>query len=138
MLAAAVSALLAAAPAQATVTPPERALLRAVNDARHAYGLRSVRISARLQVGAHRWARRIIWRNAFVHDVALRPGMFETLAVGGVRAMSARAVVSRWLRSPSHRRALLWGRARHAGFGVWRGELWGYRGMQASVARFTG
>ena len=116
-------------------TGPELALLAAVNETRRAHRLPPVKLMWPLQDRAHYWAVRMIRTNYWGH-ARLPYGVRENLAFGPIRRMTARAVVARWMRSWPHRRAILWRYARRAGFGVARGEYFGYRWMQVSVARF--
>ncbi len=109
--------------------------MRAVNWARAQHGLTQVKVGPRLQRRSHYWARRIIVTNVFAHSTSLGAGVRENLAAGPIDSMGPYRVVRRWLNSPAHRANVLLPGATRAGFGVARGELWGYSGMEASVLR---
>jgi uncharacterized protein YkwD len=123
-----------AAPAAAP-TPAERALLRAVNGARVARGLRPVRFAWPLQDGSHAYVRRLMRTDSFVHATSLPPNTRENLAWATSNIASARRIVRMWLASPGHRAALLWRAARRAGVGVARGRYQGYPDVRIVVLR---
>jgi uncharacterized protein YkwD len=130
-------ASLAGAPA-ASAAPPtaaERALLRAVNDARTARGLRPLRFAWPLQDRSHAYARWLLRTNSFLHSPSLSPNTRENLAWATSNIASARRIVRMWLGSPGHRAALLWRTARRAGVGLARGSYRGYPDVRVAVLR---
>ena len=133
----AAATLSAAAPtATAGPTQAERALLRAVNDARAARGLARVQLAQPLQRRTHRYAVWLLRTNTFAHAGDLRPGTCENLAWATTNIASARRIVRMWLASPGHRANLLWRAARKAGVGVARGPYQGYPDVRVAVLRF--
>ena len=136
VVAAVVASVPAAPPAAARPTDAERALMRAVNDARASHGLRRVRLGQHVQRGAHGFATSLRRNDSFYHAGA--GGVYENLAYGRVTRRMARNVVIRWMNSPGHRANILRRGVRYGGFGVSRGEFLGYTRMQVSVARFKG
>lgn len=131
-----VAALTPATPtATAGPTQAERALLRAVNEARAARGLPRVQLAQPLQRRTHRYAVWLLRTNTFAHAAGLRPGTCENLAWATTNIASARAIVRMWLASPGHRANLLWRPARKAGVGVARGPYQGYPDVRVAVLR---
>jgi uncharacterized protein YkwD len=119
----------------ASTTRAEKILIRAVNDARAARGVRRLRVGARIQGGAHRWAAYLLSRDAFFH-ASLPSGVRENIAWLTCRRGWARTIVSMWLNSAGHRDALLDRSARRMGVGVATGRWSGYRCVRMAVARF--
>ena len=128
-----------AAPAStAAPTRAEWALLRAVNEARVAHGRATLVVAEPLQRGSHRYALRLLRTDSFVHATNLAPGTRENLAWATANVASARRIVRMWLRSPGHRRNLLWRGARGAGVGVALGSYLGYADARVAVLRLRG
>jgi uncharacterized protein YkwD len=127
-----------AKPSEASAASPTRAekvLIRAVNDARAARGVRRLRVGSRLQAGAHRWASYLLARSAFFHG-SVGSGVRENIAWLTCRSGWARSIVNMWLNSPAHRDALLDRSAWRVGVGVATGRWSGYRCVRMAVARF--
>ena len=132
----AAASLVGATPAAASgPTQAERALLRAVNEARAARGLARVQVAQPLQRRAHRYAAWLLRTNTFGHARDLRPGTRENLAWATTNIASARRIVRMWLASAGHRANLLWRGARKAGVGVARGPFHGYADVRVAVLR---
>lgn len=118
--------------ALASVNAKERALVRAINVQRRRHGVRRLRMTTSLTRVARRAARRTVQSGAMSHSGLSgrmdragadfrRTG--ETLAwIPRGNASSARTVVRMWMRSPSHRQALLSPRFRRIGVGRVRGS----------------
>jgi uncharacterized protein YkwD len=106
--------------------PAERAMVDAVNDARHRHGLRPVREARSLARSAGRRAAALTRLGVFRHLGADAPAgsrsWGEALAVHRGWRAQARTTVRRWLRSPSHRAVVLGG-FRRIGAGIKRGRL---------------
>jgi uncharacterized protein YkwD len=130
-----VGALLAATPAVSAPTMMEKRLIAQINDVRADHGLRKLRVGARIQRGAHAWARHLLRADSFHHArLAARTG--ENLAWGTCNWFSPGQAVRAWLRSPSHRALLLDRRFRAVGAGWTRGAWRGYGCVKMAVARF--
>ena len=125
----------AAAPAEAAPTRSEKRLVAKVNNVRQAHGLAKVRISARLNRSAHRWARHLRRSDSFYH-ARLTSGTAENLAWATCSWGSPRALVRMWMGSPTHRAIMLDRSARRVGPGVSTGRYRGYRCVRLAVARF--
>ncbi|MGH3029688.1 MAG: CAP domain-containing protein [Gaiellaceae bacterium] len=126
----------AAAPAaEAASTRKEKRLVAKINHVRDAHGLRKVRISARLNRSAHRWAVHLRRSDSFYH-ARLASGTAENLAWGTCSWASPRALVRMWMHSPAHRAIMLDRSARRVGPGVSTGRFQGYRCVRMAVARF--
>ena len=131
--------LAATAPAEAhrrPLTKTERALLRAINTTRASHGVGRVKVSVKLQRGAHHYAVALIRNDRFAH-ASLPAGVSENLALVPASSFPARRVVRLWLTSPSHRAALLSPSARRVGLGSATGSFQGFGGMRIAVARFS-
>lgn len=125
-----------AAPASsAAPSHAEWALLTAVNEARVARGRAALVFAQPLQRRSHAYARRLLLTDSFAHARNLAPGTRENLAWATSNIASARRIVRMWLRSPGHRRNLLWHPARRAGVGVARGNFRGYPSVRMAVLR---
>ncbi len=136
VLAAAPTAPAAQSPSSpAGATPPERAVLAAINEARGQAGLRRLRLDPALQTGAHEYARSLLARDLFVHSGL--PGIAETLAFGSEGVMDPRGIVQLWLASPPHRELLLLHGARRAGVGLAFGRFQGLDRTRLAVARIA-
>jgi uncharacterized protein YkwD len=109
----------------ATPTRAEKVLIRAVNHARAARGIRRLHLGSTIQAGAHGWARYLLARDAFFHG-SLRAGTRENIAWLTCRSGWARTIVRMWLNSPVHRDAMLDRSARWSG----------YRCVRMAVTRF--
>jgi uncharacterized protein YkwD len=142
-------ALSASAGAAKSATPSrsELALLRAMNEARHAHGLHPLRIDQRLERTAHRHSSTMIRTDTFTH------GAFEArIRRAGVRARrigenlawavgplaEAHAIVNLWLASPEHRANLLRRGYRTVGVGALKGNFAGYAGAVVITTDFAG
>jgi uncharacterized protein YkwD len=125
----------AATPAEGAPTPKEKRLVAKINDVRAAYGLRTVRLTQRLNRSAHHWARHLLRSDSF-HHARLASGTSENLAWGTCSLASARVIVRMWMDSPGHRAALLERGARRVGPGVTAGSWRGYSCVRMAVARF--
>jgi uncharacterized protein YkwD len=125
-------------PAKATAANPTRAekkLIWIVNHARRNHGVRRLSVGSLIQSGAHRWARYLLYRDAFFH-ASVGSGVTENLAWLTCRRGWARATVRMWLNSSGHRSNLLDRSARKLGVGVATGRWSGYRCVRITVARF--
>jgi uncharacterized protein YkwD len=134
--AAATCAGASAEPGEASRAVLSRALLCAINSVRHRHGLPGVRPNADLEVAARRHSRDMVASRYFAHvnpagsspaDRVRRTGYLrsahrwtvgENLAWGSGSLGSARGVVHAWMRSPAHRKVLLWPTFRDVGLGV--------------------
>jgi uncharacterized protein YkwD len=117
--------------ATAAVRAPatERALVNAVNEVRHRYGLRPLRLSGPLAHSAGRLAAALMEKDLLAHVGGVDlPGRFrargEALAMHRGWRPRARRTVRAWMQSPAHR-AVLMGGFRHAGAGLKRGRFGG-------------
>jgi uncharacterized protein YkwD len=111
---------------KASGTSPKRALAE-INAARHAHGLRSLRLDARLARAAAAHARSMGQRGYFSHSSAEGSSAAERIrryypgaAVGEVifwrePTATARQAIEAWLSSASHRRIVLGRAFRHVG-----------------------
>ena len=104
------------------MTPAERALVRAISHARVAHGLAPVRGSRTLARSAGRYSRWQLRNGYFGHQPRIR--MSSRFGVGGEVLrwvpswrVKLRRTLRMWLRSPSHRSALLYPGMRYAGRG---------------------
>jgi len=121
---------LLAVPAMARVTPAERALVRAVSQVRVAHGLAPVRGARTLARSAGRYSRWQLRHDYFGHQPRIR--MSSRFGVGGEVLrwvpswrIKPRRTLRLWMRSPSHRAALLHPDMRRAGAGIARGRFHG-------------
>jgi uncharacterized protein YkwD len=125
--------LSAAAPAAQAAGPRiddgERAVLRAINRARAAHGLRALRGHRRLARAADAHTRSMLRSDSFSHGAfSSRVRRYVSFRrIGETIAMSTRCSASRfvsmWLNSPPHRAVLLSGAFRRIGVGRRRGAL---------------
>lgn len=132
------AAVAAAAPAKAEAAAPtkiEKRLIHRINDVRAAHGIRRVRVSGRLQSGAHSWARHLRRADSF-HHARLSSGTSEIIAWGTCSYATPRVIVRMWLNSGSHRPHLLDRSARRVGAGWSVGNWRSYRCVDLAVARF--
>lgn len=123
----------AAAPAAQAAGPRvdggERTVVRAINRARSAHGLRGLRSHRRLARAADYHSRSMLRSDFFSHgDFTSRVRRFVSLRrIGETIAMtsrcSARKVVRMWLNSPPHRAVLLSRGFRRIGVGRRKGAL---------------
>lgn len=121
--------------ATAAPTRAEKALIRAVNNARANHGVRRLRLGSTLQAGAHRWARYLLTHETFFHG-SLASGVTENIGWLTCRSGWPRVMVRMWLDSPAHRSNLLDRGARRLGAGVATGGWNGYRCVRMAVTRF--
>ena len=119
-----------ATPAEAGVTPAERALVRAISHVRVAHGLSPVRGSRTLARSSGRYSRWELRNGYFGHQP--RIWMSSRFGVGGEVLrwvpswrVKLRRTLRMWLRSSSHRSALLYPGMRYAGAGIVRGRFHG-------------
>jgi uncharacterized protein YkwD len=119
----------AAQAASARVDGGERAVVRTINRARAAYGLRALRSHRRLARAADAHTRSMLRSDYFSHGafsqrvrryVSFRR-IGETIAMA--TRCSARKVVRMWLNSPPHRAVLLSRGFRRIGVGRRKGRL---------------
>lgn len=119
----------AAEAASARIDSGERAVIRAINRARHAHGLRGLRANGRLARAANAHTLSMLRSNSFSHGAfATRLRRYVSFRrIGETIAMtsrcSARKVVRLWMNSPPHRAVLLSGTFRRVGIGRRRGDL---------------
>ena len=125
-------------PAAAGVSASERKLVRAIGKVRAKHGLKRVRVSRSLSRSAGRYSRWQLRHNYFGHQARIRmSSRFDTrgevlrLVMG--RRVSVRRTLRLWLRSPSHRAAILHGSMRLAGAGIARGRFRGRRAVMVTV-----
>jgi uncharacterized protein YkwD len=132
-----------AAPAAST----QASLLRAVNEARAAYGLRPVRLDVRLGRAARSHTRDMLLKNVFSHgDFHGRMVAFEVrgrvagenLAWGSGSYAEAKTIVAEWLASPGHRANLLRAAYTRIGIGLAAGTFLGNGGATVVTADFAG
>jgi uncharacterized protein YkwD len=122
------------------------ALLRAVNSARAAHGLRPLRTDATLARAAQAHSQDMLAHGYFAHGAfASRLASFgargligENLAWESGNRGSAQAFVEMWLASPPHRANLLRPDFTRIGFGISRGTFQGYPGATLVTADFGG
>jgi len=121
-----------ATPAEAAgprIDSGERAVIRAINRARHAHGLRGLRASRRLARAADAHTRSMLRSNFFSHGAFSSRLRRYTRArhigetIASTSRCSASRVVGMWLNSPPHRAVLLSGGFRRVGIGRRRGSL---------------
>jgi uncharacterized protein YkwD len=145
MIAALVAAL--AAPAHATESAVEQALLDEVNRVRAAHGLAPLRVDPTLRRAARAHSDDMLRRGYFSHGSfadrlarfgARGPRLGENLAWGAGTAAAARSMVQRWLASPPHRANLLRPGFRRIGVGAAVGRFSGYDGVRMVTADFAG
>ena len=127
-----------ATPATAGVTPAERALVRAISHVRVAHGLAPVRGSRTLARSAGRYSRWQLRNGYFGHQPRIR--MSSRFGVGGEVLrwvpswrVKLRRTLRLWLRSPSHRSALLYPAMRRAGAGIAKGRFRGRLALMITV-----
>ncbi|HUH15961.1 MAG TPA: CAP domain-containing protein [Gaiellaceae bacterium] len=140
-------ALAPASPAATTLTQGERSLLAAVNGVRTNHGLRPLRVDATLTRAARSHSTTLLRRDVFTHGAlgarlaragARGPLFGENLAWGTGSRATARAIVSGWLRSPSHRANLLRPGWVRIGIGARTGTFMGHSGATVVTADFAG
>lgn len=136
-----------APPAQASPTPAEAELVRAMNQARAQRGVAPLRIDIRLEAAARAKSRFMLRTGTFTHGNLQRrlssfrargPYFGENLAWGVGATGSAAGVVQMWLASPSHRANLLRRNFQRVGLGVVVGTFRGYGGTSVVTANFAG
>jgi uncharacterized protein YkwD len=129
------------------LSPPERDLLHAVNNARRTHGLQPLKIDLNLTRAARFQSRRLLERNVLDHgDLATRLKRFgvtaalcgENLAWGTPAEVGAGAIVRAWLASPGHRANLLRPTYRRIGLGAAFGTFAGYTNSTVATADFAG
>ena len=130
-----------------TLSAQEQNLLAAINAARAAHGVRTLRVGARLQRAADAHSSAMARSGAFTHGNwygRLRAHgvrgrtLGETIAWGVGSYGTAQAIVSMWLASPSHRETMLGAGFRWVGVGIATGRMSGYSGANIATADFAG
>jgi uncharacterized protein YkwD len=129
-----VAAFVAASPAPAA-TWGEQRLVKRVNEARSAHGLRQLRPAPKLSAGARAWSRHLMRQDAF-HHARLSAGTGEILAWGTCEWFRPARAVRMWLGSSGHRALLLRPGFRVLGTGWSRGAWRGYGCVEMAVVRF--
>ena len=130
----------------------QQAIMRCMhNYARKKRGKGTLRAQRKLTWSARRKAEEILKCQQFSHNACGREAFYwmrrtgfmrgcyganENLALGSGRKGSVRRVMSSWLHSDGHRRALLHGRHRKFGIGMVRGSYRGLRRVQVWAAHF--
>jgi uncharacterized protein YkwD len=118
----------------AALTRSELSLLQAMNEVRAAHGLAPLRADPRLQRSARGHSRAMLRTQTFSHGaytarirgVGVRaPRVGENIAWGSGSYTRARAIVSVWLESPTHRANLLRRGFWSVGVGALRGRFEG-------------
>jgi uncharacterized protein YkwD len=144
------SALAVVAPAALAgtrITAPEAGLLRAVNAARRAHGLRPLAVDLTLVRAARSHSAAMLRTGAFAHGafagrmVAFHvrgPFVGENLAWGTGSYALPSTIVAEWLQSPEHRRNLLRPGFRRIGIGEVQGSFRGSGGAVVVTADFAG
>jgi uncharacterized protein YkwD len=147
---AAASLLAAGAPAALAgtrVSAPEAGLVRAVNAARHAHGLRPLRLDATLVRAARSHSVEMMQTGAFAHGAfagrmaafhVRGPFVGENLAWGTGSYAQPQTIVAEWLQSPEHRRNLLRPGFTRIGIGEVQGSFLGSGGAVVVTADFAG
>jgi uncharacterized protein YkwD len=120
------------------VSPAERELVRALSDVRAQHGLAPLRGSRALARSAGRYSRWQLRNGYFGHQPRIRmSGSFslrgEVLRLVPSRRLRIRRTVRVWMRSPSHRSAILHPGMRQAGAGIARGRFRGRRALIVTV-----
>jgi uncharacterized protein YkwD len=133
-----VALLLLVQGAEAKVSPAERDMVRALSDVRVRHGLAPLRQSRTLAGSAGRYSRWQLRNGYFGHQPRIRmSGSFslrgEVLRLVPSRRLGIRRTVRLWMRSPSHRAAILHPGMRQAGAGIARGRFHGYRATIVTV-----
>jgi uncharacterized protein YkwD len=139
-----------AAPAPSGPTRLEARVLRLVNAARRAHGLRPVRYVKRLRSAARAHSGDMLRRDYFAHDAPneawdhrVRRYMprahlvAETIAWGAGAFATPALLVRWWLKSPPHRAILLDSHLTLAGIGIRRGTFLGARNAIVVTADFA-
>jgi uncharacterized protein YkwD len=121
--------------ASAGVSKREKSIVRAISDARERHGLRALRGARQLHRSAGRYSRWQLRHGYFGHQPRIRMSSSYGLRAEVLRlhwgwGVRARRTVRMWMRSPSHRSAILHGGMRAAGVGVAKGR---FRGRVATV-----
>jgi uncharacterized protein YkwD len=122
-------------PSAQGATHAELRLLKVVNNARAAHGLRSLRLGSALQDGSHYWARYLLRHDTFRH-ARLASGTAENIGWLTCRDGWARTLTRWWLESYSHRIHLLDPSATKIGVGVASGRWSGWSCATIGVTRF--
>jgi uncharacterized protein YkwD len=133
--------------AAAPLRSSEARLLDAVNQARATYGLRPLRVDAKLTRAAQAHSIDMISHQYFGHGAfGRRLQAFgarlrfsgENLAWGKGPLARPKAIVQEWLASPEHRANLLRPGFTRIGIGTLRGTFNGYSGVAVVTADFGG
>jgi uncharacterized protein YkwD len=133
--------------AASRLSATESAYLRAVNQARTAHGLKTVRFDATLTRAARSHSAEMLRGNYFAHG-AFRTRMIqfhvrgpfvgENLAWGDDSYASPASVIQHWLASPEHRANLLRPTFTRIGLGAVQGTFRGGGGTTVLTADFAG
>jgi uncharacterized protein YkwD len=143
----AVSFVFAGTAKTASLTRPETTLLRAMNAARVAHGLRPLQLDRRLERAARGHSRRMLRTQSLSHGAFTSrirrvgvhaPRVGENLAWGAGGYSTAQVMVNMWLASPAHRANLLRPGFRTVGVGAVRGTFQGYAGALLVTTDFAG
>ena len=117
-----------AIPGVAQAQSAEQLMVQHINKARENRGKPPLRYSRSLTASSRRFGRTILRTNRFGHASRIRASrrfraLGEILAYHRGYRARIRNTVSRWLRSPGHRRVMLSSRFRYVGAGKARGRL---------------
>ncbi len=141
------AALPGVAGAAVTLTKGERAVLAAVNKERTQRGLHALRVNTALTKAARAHVRDMAHHSYFSHTslngasassrvrafgygmagcIARRTGEVLARVTNGTAVLDPQQVVAMWMRSPSHRNALLTPSFRDVGVGIHSADDWRY------------
>jgi uncharacterized protein YkwD len=127
--------------------PAEQGLVEAINHARGARGIPTLRMSPRLRRAARAHSHAMANTGSFVHGDWYRRlrrhgirarVLGETIAWGAGANGTPAAIVAMWLASPPHRATLLSRQFRRVGVGVAVGSMGGVPGASIATANFAG
>lgn len=129
-----------------------RSMVCLTNFARRRKGLKRYRVNPKLTRSAGRKASDILRCDDFSHTACGRPFLFwfdrygytkrpgwsagENIAWGSGSFGNSRSIFRAWLKSPSHRRAILEKDYAEIGIGIRKGRLTGVRGARVWVQHF--
>jgi uncharacterized protein YkwD len=131
----------------ATLTRPESALLRVMNQVRASHGLRPLQLDPRLQRAARSHSSAMLRTQSFFHGAYARrirrvgvraPVIGENLAWSSGSLARAQVIVNLWLASPEHRANLLRPGYRTVGVGALKGRFEGTSGALLVTTDFAG
>ena len=135
-------ALLALLPTPVTHASQQEAFVTKIHAARTSHGLRPLRSAPSLRESSVEYSEWMVDHQYFGHLASIRaPRRFglrgEVLARSFANRLTARRIVRKWLRSPSHRAVLLDPRFRFVGVSLARGSL-GLRPVTFVTGHFGG